>query len=75
MSRSVDLCEPSRPRVASDAKNGGSERGTGDSAIHHQLDGVDVGGIVRRKKEHGFGDVFRVARPRSESRTIGAPVS
>ena len=42
-------------------KNGSSKRGTRESAIHYQLDRVDVGGIVRRKEEHGFGNFFRLA--------------
>src|ERR1700756_4094958 len=42
-------------------KNGSSKRGTRGSAIHHQLDRVDVRGIVRREEEHGFGNFFRLA--------------
>ena len=42
-------------------KNGSSKRGTRESAIHHQLDRVDIRGIVRREEEHGFGNFFRLA--------------
>ena len=35
-------------------KNGSSKRGTRGSAIHNQLDRVDIRGIVRREKEHGL---------------------
>jgi hypothetical protein len=35
-----------------------SVRGTRRSAIHHQLDCVDVGGIVGGKEEDGFGEFF-----------------
>src|SRR6516162_1405878 len=42
-------------------KNGSSKRRTRGSAIHHQLDRVDVRGIVRREEEHGFGNFFRLA--------------
>ena len=42
-------------------KNGSSKRGTCESAIHHQLDRVDVRRIVGREEEHGFGNFFRLA--------------
>src|SRR5579863_7054533 len=42
-------------------KNRSSKRGTRGSSIHHQLDRVDVRGIVRREEEHGFGNFFRLA--------------
>src|ERR1700683_1229051 len=64
-----------RPRYV--LKNGSSKRGTRESAIHHQLDRVDVRGIVRCEEEHGFGDFFRLAptalrnRRRKELRQLG----
>src|SRR5258707_12775600 len=48
-------------RPKSVLKNGSSQRGTCETAIHYQLDRVDVRGIVRRKKENGFGNFFRLA--------------
>jgi hypothetical protein len=42
-------------------KNGSSKRGARGSAIHHQLDRVDVRGIVRREEQHGFGNFFGLA--------------
>jgi hypothetical protein len=59
----VSLCQlclaTERPRFA--LKNGSSKWGTRESAIHHQLDRVDVRGVVRREEEHGFGNLFRLA--------------
>ena len=46
-------------RPKSVLKYGSSKRGTRGSAIHHQLDRIDVRGIVRREEEHGFGNFFR----------------
>jgi hypothetical protein len=43
------------------SNNGSSKRGARGSAIHHQLDRVDIGRIVRREEEHGFGNFFRLA--------------
>ena len=48
-------------RPKSVLKNGSSKRGTCESAIHHQLDRVDVRRIVGREEEHGFGNFFRLA--------------
>ena len=44
-------------------KNGSSKRGTGGSAIYHQLDRIDVCGIVRGKEEHANCDVLRSSSP------------
>jgi hypothetical protein len=41
--------------LRSGAKNGGSEGSARQSAIHYQLDRVDVRRIVRGKKKHGLG--------------------
>src|SRR5215471_19401321 len=49
-----------RRSPSSATKNGSSERGARCSAIHHQLDRVDVRGILRGKEEHGFGEFFRL---------------
>jgi peptide/nickel transport system substrate-binding protein len=43
------------PRLA--AKNGGSEGSARQSAIHHQLDRVDVRRVVQGKKKHSLGQV------------------
>ena len=43
------------------AKNGGSEGSARESAIHYQLDRVDVRRIVRGKKKHSLGQIFRLA--------------
>jgi len=51
--------EPERSKYV--LKNGSSKRGARGPAIHHQLDRVDVRGIVRREEEHGFGNFFRLA--------------
>src|SRR5258708_35514855 len=52
-----------RPRdsVRSAAEDGGSEGGTGQSAIHHQLDRVDVRRIVGGKKKYSLGQIFRLS--------------
>ena len=47
--------------LRSTAKNGGSEGSARQSAIHHQLDRVDVRRIVRGKKKHSLGHIFRLA--------------
>src|SRR6202044_2157559 len=47
--------------LRSAAKNGGSEGSPRQSAIHHQLDHVDVRRIVRCKKKHSLGHIFRLA--------------
>ena len=41
-------------------EDGSSKRGTRGSAIYHQFDRVDVGGILRCKEEYGFGNIFRL---------------
>src|SRR5208282_764738 len=47
--------------LRSAAKNGRSEGSARQSAIHHQLDRVDVRRIVRSKKKHSLGQFFRLA--------------
>src|ERR1700734_1239519 len=47
--------------LRSAAKNGGSEGSARQSTIHHQLDRVDVRRIVRGKKKHSLGQIFRLA--------------
>src|SRR3984957_12476808 len=47
--------------LRSAAKNGGSEGSARQSAIHRQLDRVDVRRIVRGKKKHSLGQIFRLA--------------
>ncbi len=54
-----DLTAPESLRSA--AKNGSSEGSTRGSAIHHQLDRVDVRGIAGGKEEHILGQIFWLA--------------
>src|ERR1700761_2759007 len=63
--------EPS-PRLA--AQNGGSERRTRHSSIHHQLDRIDVRRVVGGKEKYSFGQFFRFA-PTAESNRGGEEVS
>src|ERR1700733_563164 len=64
-------------RPKSVLKNRSAKRGTCESAIHHQLDRVDVRRIVRREEEHSIGDFFRLTptalrnRRRKELRQLG----
>src|ERR1700761_1240794 len=60
ISQSACLTLPICP-TRSGAKNGGSEGSARQSTIHHQLDRVDVGRIVRGKKKHSLGQIFRLA--------------
>src|SRR6202167_3139834 len=48
-------------RPKSVLKNGSSKRCACESAIHHQLDRVDIRGLVRREEKHGLGNFFRLA--------------
>ena len=55
--------------LRSAAKNGGSEGSARQSAIHHQLARVDVRRIVRGKKKHSLGQIFRLS-PQRASGTV-----
>src|ERR1700722_18975155 len=56
------------------AQNGGSERRTCHASINHQLDRVDVRGVVGGKEKHSFGQFFRFA-PTAQSNRGGDEVS
>jgi hypothetical protein len=56
-------------------KNGGAEGGAGQSAIHHQFDRVDVRRIVRGKKKHSLGQIFRLAPTGTDPLRMMLPLS